>query len=177
MRQTTLPLFLAAILATAVATAQTPSGNSTQPSSSSQPQQANQPRAAQGDRAKPPVRSQPKKTAASSQAAATETRPDARYPHPSGQDSQPDNSSRKTHVASANSKTGTGTAENRGAKAADQSRPVNKLSQRKTYTGNSGSKADPGTACSTARPTQEGGVDCGTTGNSATEGKYVTKPH
>jgi hypothetical protein len=110
-------------------------------------------------------------------AQATETRPDAKYPHPSGQDSQPDNSSHTTRLATGDSKTGTGTADNRGPKTSDQSRPVRKLSERKTYTGSSGSKADPSTACSTARRTQDGGVDCGTSGNGATEGNTVTKPH
>jgi hypothetical protein len=110
--------------------------------------------------------------------ASSETRPDARYAHPSGQDSEPDNSSHSTRLASGDSaSTGRGTADNRGPKASDQSRPVRKLSERKTYTGSSGSKADPSTACSTARRTQDGGIDCGTSGNSATEGNIVTKPH
>jgi hypothetical protein len=73
--------------------------------------------------------------------------------------------------------TGTGTVEQRGTKAANQSAPVRKLAKQKAYTGNSGSKQDPGTVCSTARPTPNGGVDCGTSGDSATLGKIVTKSH
>lgn len=107
---------------------------------------------------------------------ATETRPDARYPHPSGQDSQPDNSSHKTKLAAA----GSGKDKESGrdqTPEATRSKQAGQLAKRKSYTGNTGSKANPGTACSTARPTVDGGVDCGTSGNSATEGKIVTKPH
>src|SRR3954447_11987345 len=43
--------------------------------------------------------------------------------------------------------------------------------KQKSYTGNTGKKADAGTACSSARPTPNGGVDCGTSGNAATPGK------
>jgi hypothetical protein len=62
-----------------------------------------------------------------------------------------------------------------GAKARDQAPPVKKLAQQKAYTGASGTKQDPGTVCSTARPTKDGGVDCGTSGSGATLGKIVTK--
>lgn len=175
MRHTILPFYIAA-LAAAVAAAQTPPGNVTQQAPSAQTSDT---RAAQGDAAKQPrstQRSHQSKSRPDSQASAKETRPDANYPSPSGQDSHPENSSHRTRLAGGESKPTNGTADNRGAKAADQSRPVRKLNERKAYTGSSGSKADPGTACSTARPTQNGGVDCGTTGNSATEGKLVTKP-
>jgi hypothetical protein len=43
--------------------------------------------------------------------------------------------------------------------------------KQKAYTGNTGKKADAGTACSSARATPNGGVDCGTSGNAATAGK------
>ncbi|MEA3178542.1 MAG: hypothetical protein QOI59_2065 [Gammaproteobacteria bacterium] len=55
-----------------------------------------------------------------------------------------------------------------GAPKTKQSKTVEK---RKAYTGNTGKKTDPGTACSSARPTANGGVDCGTGGDSATAGK------
>jgi uncharacterized glyoxalase superfamily metalloenzyme YdcJ len=169
MRQATVPIFIAGALATAVAAAQTapPAPQAQQAPSRSAQVQVPPPAQDQG---------QDQSRKRSAQSAATETRPDARYPRPAGQDSQPDNSSHKTRVAAADSKKGTGTANNRGPKASDQTRPVRKLAERKAYTGNSGSKADPSTACSTSRPTQDGGVNCGTSGNSATEGKVVTKP-
>jgi hypothetical protein len=43
--------------------------------------------------------------------------------------------------------------------------------KQKAYTGNTGKKHDAGTACSSARPNPNGGVDCGTSGNAATAGK------
>jgi len=42
--------------------------------------------------------------------------------------------------------------------------------KQKAYTGNTGKKKDAGTACSSARPSPNGGVDCGTSGNAATTG-------
>jgi hypothetical protein len=107
---------------------------------------------------------------------ATETRPDAKYPHPSGQDSQPDNSSHKTKLAAAGSRKDKESGQDQTPDAS-RSKQAAQLGKRKSYTGNTGSKANFGTACSTARPTVDGGVDCGTSGNSATEGKIVTKPH
>ena len=184
-RQMTLPFFAAAALATAVATAQTaqPEPHAQQPPSRSAQVQvpAPAPGTEQGqkqDQEKSRHQSSAKRDAhkGSTQAAATETRPDAKYQSPSGQDSQPDTASHKTRVATGDTKRGTGTADNRGTKEGDQTRPVRKLSEQKTYTGNSGNKADPSTACSTSRPTKDGGVDCGTSGNSATEGKILTKP-
>lgn len=192
MRQLTLPIFIAAALAAAVASAQTAtsepkathpptSGAHVQsPSPAEKSDQASAQRPSQGQQqsqARQHSQAQSHTPKQSAQSATTETRPDANYPQPSGQDSQPDNSSHKTRVATADSKRGTGTANHRGSKEADQNREVRKLSERKAYTGNSGSKADTSTACSTARPTAEGGVNCGTSGNSATEGTIVTKPH
>jgi hypothetical protein len=55
-----------------------------------------------------------------------------------------------------------------GAPKTKQGKPAEK---QKAYTGNTGKKTDPGTACSSARPTPNGGVDCGTTGDAATAGK------
>jgi hypothetical protein len=55
-----------------------------------------------------------------------------------------------------------------GAPKTQQGKPKEK---QKAYTGNTGKKTDPGTACSSARPTPNGGVDCGTSGNAATPGK------
>jgi hypothetical protein len=108
-----------------------------------------------------------------------QSRPDAVYPHPSGQDSpnnKKPNAKTPSSVASQQRPgVGTGTVEQRGTKAANQSAPVRKLAQQKAYTGNSGRKQDPGTACSTARPTPNGGLDCGTSGDGATLGKIVTK--
>jgi hypothetical protein len=55
-----------------------------------------------------------------------------------------------------------------GAPKTAQSKSVNK---QKAYTGNTGKKSDPGTACSSARPAANGGMDCGTGGDAATTGK------
>jgi len=55
-----------------------------------------------------------------------------------------------------------------GAPKTQQGNPAEK---QKAYTGNTGKKNDPGTACSSARPTPNGGVNCGTTGDAATAGK------
>ena len=98
----------------------------------------------------------------------TQTRPDASYPNPSGQDSQPGKTQPKRASGSAPNK---GTVESRGSKTAAQAAPVQPVAKQKAYTGNSGKKRDPGTACSTARPTPRGGVDCGTSGAGATPGK------
>jgi hypothetical protein len=62
----------------------------------------------------------------------------------------------------------TATPNTTGAPKTKQSKSIGK---QKAYTGNTGKKADPGTACSSARPTSNGGVDCGTGGDSATTGK------
>ena len=194
MRPMTLPLFTAIALAGGMAAAQTATSEpqaqqsptrgaqvqSPSPVQAPQPQRSDRAQARRGGQARhqsqagDPSQAQSDKQPAHS--AATETRPDAKYAHPSGQDSQSDNSSHKTRVATADSTRGTGTANNRGPKESDQNRQVRKLSERKAYTGSSGSKADTSTACSTARPAADGGVNCGTSGNSATEGQTVTKP-
>jgi hypothetical protein len=98
----------------------------------------------------------------------SQTRPDAQYPNPSGQDSKPNQTPPKKATGSAPDK---GTVEQRGSRTKDQSSASQKTAKRKTYQGNTGKKADPGTACSTARPTNNGGVDCGTGGEGATPGK------
>lgn len=205
MRQTLYPLVLATAMAAAMAVAQTPpttpppqaqpqTGPATtqaqprpqmQPEMQAQAKRKQSPRDQQTSTDQQTARDQQSATdqqTATDQAQSrtaqspAETRPDARYPQPSGQDSRPDKSSHTTKLAEAQSNRGNGTVENRGAKTADQSKQVKKLAKNKTYTGRSGSKADTGTACSTARPTKNGGVDCGTTGDSATLGKTVTKP-
>lgn len=97
-------------------------------------------------------------------------RPDAVYPHPSGQDSQPST----THTKGRPQRRGardSATVESRGTRTNDQSKPAQSTAAQKAYGGSSGKKADPGTACSTARPAPNGGVDCGTGGNGATPGK------
>jgi hypothetical protein len=124
--------------------------------------------------------SQPPAAAKSPAAASqSQSRPDAKYPHPSGQDSPTNKKSptSSTTPPTTSTKQGVGTVEKRGTKARDETPRVRKLANQKGYTGATGSKADPGTACSTARPTKNGGVDCGTSGDSATLGRVVTKPH
>jgi hypothetical protein len=114
-------------------------------------------------------------TSAPAAAPSTTTSPDAVYAKPSGQDSQPNKApplkkqrAVATQKKAPSASTGTGTVESRGAKAADQSAAVRKVAKQKSYSGNSGKKPDPGTACSTARPTPNGGLDCGMSGDSAT---------
>ena len=55
-----------------------------------------------------------------------------------------------------------------GAPKPQQANPAEK---QKAYTGKTGKKKEAGTACSSARPTPNGGGDCGTSGNAATPGK------
>jgi hypothetical protein len=100
----------------------------------------------------------------------SQTRPDATYPNPSGQDSQP----KPANPRAAGSKQAApkpGTVESRSPTTSSQSPPARSVAKQKQYQGNTGKKADPGTACSTARPTRNGGVDCGTGGQGATPGK------
>jgi hypothetical protein len=99
----------------------------------------------------------------------SQTRPDATYPNPSGQDSQP----KPANPPAAGSKQGAkpGTVESRGAQTSKQSAGAQGVAKQKAYQGNTGKKSDAGTACSTARPTANGGVDCGTSGEGATPGK------
>jgi hypothetical protein len=98
----------------------------------------------------------------------TESRPDASYPKPSGQDSQPKQTPTKSKATPPQATTG---VESRGSQTAQQSSAVKPVAKQKAYTGNTGKKQDPGTACSTARPTKNGGIDCGTGGEGATPGK------
>lgn len=121
---------------------------------------------AQDQSATPPPSSAQK--AQASTPATPQTRPDAKYPNPSGQDSQ---QSRTPPKKASGSAPGNGTVDTRRPKTSDQSPPVQGLAKRKVYTGPSGKKPDPGTACSTARPTPNGGVDCGMGGQGATPGK------
>ncbi len=109
-------------------------------------------------------------SAQSPTSATAQPRPDANYAKPSGQDSQPN---RKPTPPKKSMTTGSsnGTVENRGAHSSDQSTPAQQVAKQKVYKGNTGNKSDPGTACNTARPTPNGGVDCGTGGKGATPGK------
>lgn len=97
-----------------------------------------------------------------------QTRPDARYPNPSGQDSRPGVTTPKQ---ASGSTPGQGTVEARGTQTKQQSKPAQDVAKRGNYKGNEGRKGDSGTACSTARATPNGGVDCGTGGSGATPGK------
>jgi hypothetical protein len=99
-----------------------------------------------------------------------QSRPDARYPNPSGQDSQPQSRpSRATDAARSPKKQAT--ADTRAPTTTAQSPSAQAVVQQKRYQGASGKKDDPGTACSTARTKPNGGVDCGTSGNGAMPGK------
>jgi len=98
----------------------------------------------------------------------SQTRPDAQYPNPSGQDRKPSQTPPRKATGSA---PGNGSVEQRGSRTKDQSAASQGTAKRKTYRGNTGKKSDPGTACSTARPTKNGSVDCGTGGEGATPGK------
>ncbi|MDB6159734.1 MAG: hypothetical protein JWO04_3440 [Gammaproteobacteria bacterium] len=112
----------------------------------------------------------PATISSSSSSATAQPRPDAKYPNPSGQDSQPS----KAPVApkkATGSAPGNGNVESRGTRTSDQSAASQGAAKQKVYKGNTGKKPDPGTACSTARPTNNGGVDCGTGGKGATPGK------
>ena len=151
----------------------------TRPKSQSH-QQAQSPPQSQSQ---PQTRSPGSQTHSSAKAepSSTETQPSAKYPHPSGQDSQPDRSSGKTKMAAASSgqeeRSGEDQRSGEERKPTGRSKQVDEVAKRKAYTGSGGAKPDSSTVCSTARPTTNGGVDCGTTGNSATLGHIVTKPH
>jgi hypothetical protein len=122
-------------------------------------------------------------------AAAQHARPETRYPIPAAQDGPSDkaqaqdsqtgdsqsNPSNHRHKklpkkTTASSATSNGTVEQRGTRSSDQAKPSQDTAKHKYYKGNTGKKPDAGTACSTARPTPNGGVDCGTGGNGATPG-------
>jgi hypothetical protein len=107
-------------------------------------------------------------TPTNSPAQGSQQRPDAKYPHPSGQDSQPSTTAPKRASGSAPDK---GDPELRGSRIENQPAPVRETAKQGVYQGKQGKKTDPGTACSTARPRPNGGVDCGTSGNGATPGK------
>jgi hypothetical protein len=112
----------------------------------------------------------PPPATSSSSSATAQPRPDAKYPNPSGQDSQPS----KAPVApkkATGSAPGNGNVESRGSRTSDQPAASQGVAKQKVYKGNTGKKTDPGTACSTARPNNKGGLDCGTGGNGATPGK------
>ncbi len=108
----------------------------------------------------------PRTTAA--QDPTSEPRPDAKYPKPSGQDSQPHTTTPKRATPSGQTK---GDPEGRGSQTAKQSSQVQQVTKRGTYRGDQGKKKDPGTACSNARSTPNGGLDCGLSGEGATPGK------
>jgi cytoskeletal protein RodZ len=110
----------------------------------------------------------PSSTAPSPTSPTAQARPDAKYPNPSGQDSQPSKTAPKQATGSLPDN---GTVESRGSKTANQSKQAQGVVKQGGYKGNTGKKGDPGTACSTARPTPNGGVDCGTGGSGATPGK------
>jgi hypothetical protein len=191
MRRISLICMIAAAIAASGAFAQNaaaPASTSptTKPDSATQPPnatpsqtQSRSPQGSQSATATQPggQRQAPTGQAANPSQSATETRPDAKYPHPSGQDSQPDHSSGKTKVAAVGSKQDKESGRDQNPKATGRSSQVDRLAKQKTYTGGSGSKGDPGTACSTARTTADGRLDCGTSGDSATLGKIVTKSH
>ena len=100
--------------------------------------------------------------------ATAQPRPDVTHSKPANQSKQPFKAAAKK---SSNSAQGMGTPEARGPRTTDQSAPAQAVAKQKSYQGSFGKKADPGTACSTARPTPNGGVDCGTGGEGATHGK------
>jgi hypothetical protein len=112
----------------------------------------------------------PPPATSTSSSATAQPRPDARYPNPSGQDSQPNKAPIAPKKATG-SAPGNGNAESRGTRTSDQSPSAEAIAKQKVYKGNTGKKKDAGTACSTARPTSNGGVDCGTGGKGATPGK------
>jgi hypothetical protein len=97
-----------------------------------------------------------------------------RQPSRRRQDSQPAKAPVRPKKATG-SAPGNGNAESRGTRTSDQSAASQGVAKQKAYKGNTGKKADPGTACSTARPTNNGGVDCGTGGKGATPGKVPKK--
>jgi hypothetical protein len=149
MRRPATFCFASLILATTAVLAQTPpsSASSANSSESNAPTQ----------KTKAPPKTPP-----------TSSRPDASYPHPSGQDSRP-NTAPGANKSQGNATKSTGTVDAKGTQTSKQSPPVQNLTKGKTYT--DGKKSDPGTACSTARTMPNGGLDCGTSGDGATPGK------
>jgi hypothetical protein len=100
------------------------------------------------------------------------SRNDALYPKPSGQDSSPNPSPPSSHSPAAQQQQANKAPRSKQAASGTQSSNPGKSA---SYTGATGKKSDPGTACSTARRTADGRLDCGTGGNGATAGKIVTK--
>src|ERR1700753_2571233 len=94
---------------------------------------------AQTSTATPTPQASPSQSAASPQ-----TRPDAKYPKPSGQDSQPSQTKPTKSVRNGNTN---GTVESRGSKTSDQSAASRPVAKQNAYSGNTGKKNDPGTAC------------------------------
>jgi hypothetical protein len=162
MNRISLTSFVAALIATSGGLAQ----NATAPTAASS---TPPPGVSRASPQQTPATQAPKSTHS-----ATTMRPDARYPHPSGQDSPAANSSGQTKVPAPGSKQDMA-GHDRNPTASGRSKQTEPLAEQKTYTGNSGAKANLGTMCTTARPTADGGVDCGMSGNSATSGKTVTK--
>ena len=87
-----------------------------------------------------------------------EVRPDAVYPKPSGQDSQP----RKSNTI---------TRRDVPASRASSQPSAAPAASKQTYQGQTGRKSAPSTACSTARTKADGTLDCGTGGNAALPGR------
>jgi hypothetical protein len=85
----------------------------------------------------------------------------------SAKEPPPPTSTQVTQPASAPPKAPSATPDSTGAPKTSSGKTEEK---RKAYTGNTGKKKDAGTACSSARPSANGGVDCGTSGNAATTG-------
>ncbi len=100
-----------------------------------------------------------------------EKRPDAAYPERSGQHSEP-NKPIHSKAPSTASKTPSPASSRQAARG---NRGPHAEAKAGVYTGATGKKPDPGTACSTARVTPAGALDCGTGGDGATAGKIVTK--
>ena len=101
-----------------------------------------------------------------------EVRPDARYAKPSGQDSRP--SVTKVPKAAPPSPRPKDPTSQNPAQSQNAAGPPTQGGSR-AYTGATGRKADPSTACSTARTTKDGRLDCGTGGDAATTGRIVKK--
>jgi len=81
-------------------------------------------------------------------------------PNPAATQSPPPTATQKADPAAKPNTTG-----------APKTQPGKTTEKQKAYTGNTGKKQDADPACSSARPSPNGGVDCGTSGNAATAGK------
>jgi hypothetical protein len=161
----TLLFALAALGTASISSSQTPSPSGTPTSAAPGAQSARKPTAdthspstaPSGKAVAPPPAQADLHPAGHPQGTTQEVRPDAVYPKPSGQDSQPKQSNVITH---------------RDVPAARSTQPsTSSASSGKTYEGNTGKKSAPGTACGTARQKPNGDLDCGTGGNAALPGK------